>query len=259
VLGPFSLSINDETGLLVEGFDRPARMLMNYAPPWYAEALDGLGYRKAMDTLAYDVDATAPLPAAAERMAAHAAQAPDLRERPMDPVRLRGELEAVVDIYNDAWSDNWGFVPMTKAEAASMADTLKPLIRPELIRFVERDGEPIAMVLALPDLHEAIADLNGKLLPFGWARMITRLKAKRVRGARVLLMGVRPAHRRSFMGGAVAALLIKRLHDAAPAEGIRTVELSWVLEDNQPTRGLIETLGGTVSKRYRVFEKALAS
>ena len=257
VQGPFSLSINDEVGLLVDGFDRPPRMLMNYAPPWYGEALESQGYAKAKDLLAYRVDSSVPLPGSARRLAEHAADTEGIVERPMDPSRFRAELRTVVDIFNDAWADNWGFVPMTAAEAGQLADNLKPLMRPELIRFVERDGEPVAMVVGLPDLHEAIADLNGRLLPFGWARLAYRLKANKVRGGRILLMGVRKAHRIGFLGSAIAALLVTRLHGAAHGYGLSELELSWVLEDNTPTNRLIESLGGELDKRYRVYRKVL--
>lgn len=258
VQGPFSLNINDEAGLLVDGFDRPPRMLMNHAPPWYGPAIADHGYAPAKDLLAYRFDAATPLPQTAVRMAEHAASAPGIRERPMNPARFRQDLHTVVDIFNDAWAQNWGFVPMTEAEAGAMADNMKPLVRPELIRFVERDGEPVAMIVALPDLYEAIADLGGRLLPFNWARLAYRLKANRLSGARVLLMGVRPAHRSGFLGSAIAALLVQRTHAAARAAGFREVELSWVLDDNHPTRRLVESIGGAAYKRYRVYRKVLA-
>jgi hypothetical protein len=258
VLGPFSLSINDEVGMLIQGFDRPARMLMNYAPSWYGEAIESLGYRKAKDLLAYRIDVAAPLPNAARRLADHADGTEGISERPMDPSRFREELRTVVDVFNDAWAENWGFVPMTAAEAGQLADNLKPLIHAELIRFVERDGKPVAIIVGLPDLHEAIADLNGRLLPFGWARLAYRLKANKVRGGRILLMGVRKAHRTGFMGSAIASLLVTRLHAAAREVGIRELELSWVLEDNEPTNRMITSLGGELYKRYRIYRKALA-
>lgn len=258
VQGPFSLNINDEAGLLVDGFDRPPRMLMNYAPPWYGRALEDHGYVPAKDLLAYNFETATPLPRTAQRMAEQAAGSDGIRERPMNPRAFRSELQRVVDIFNDAWAQNWGFVPMTEAEAGALADNLKPLLRPELIRFVERDGEPVGMIVALPDLHEAIADLGGRLLPLGWARLAYRLKVSKLSGARVPLMGVRAAHRSGFLGSAIAALLVQRTHDAARAAGFREVELSWVLDDNHPTRRLIESIGGTAYKRYRVYRKTLA-
>jgi hypothetical protein len=258
VEGPYSLSINDEAGLLVEGFERRPRMLMNYAPPWYAQALEAQGYAGAKDLIAYNFDGDTPLPEKARRMAEQAEGMPGLRERAMDPARFRAELRTVVDIFNDAWSDNWGFVPMTEAEAANMADNMKPLIKPDLVRFVEVEGEPVAMIVGLPDLHEAIHDLNGRLLPFGWAKLVHRLKARGVPAARVLLMGVLKGYRGGLRGGALATLLVSRLHEAASRHGYHEVELSWVLDDNRPTRTLIESIGGVPYKRYRIFRKALA-
>ncbi len=258
VVGPLSLSINDEAGLLVEGFDTPPRMLMNHAPPWYGPAVEACGYAKAKNLIAYRFDMAEPLPTAAVRMAEQAAATEGVAERPLDTRRFHAEIRTIVEIFNDAWADNWGFVPMTDAEVRYMANNMKLLIRPELVRIVERHGEPVAMIVALPDLHEALAGLDGRLLPFGWARLLWRLKVRGVPGARVLLMGVRQAHRGGFLGGALAALLVSRMHAAAAAAGYREVELSWVLEDNRPTRRLIESVGGVRDKTYRVYAKELA-
>jgi len=257
LLGPFSLSINDEVGLRVDGFHRPARVMMNDAPAWYGPAVAADGFAKAKDVLGYTLDLRGELPARARRLAAQAEELPGLQERPIDPRRFRAELATVVEIFNDAWSDNWGFVPMTEAEVGAMAAALKPLIRPEMVRIAEKDGEPVAMIVALPDVNEALAGLDGRLLPFGWARLLWRLKVGGVGAARVLLMGVRKAHRRGVMGGALATWLVARLHAANRHRSFREVELSWVLEDNTPTRRLIENLGGICDARYRIYEKAL--
>lgn len=257
VQGPYSLSINDEVGLLIKGSDQPPRLLMNYAPPWYATALETAGYTKAQDLIAYNFNAATPRPAGADRLAAHVAHMPGLTERPMNPRHFRRELQTVVDVFNDAWAENWGFVPMTDAEAKNMADSMKPLIRPELVRFVEREGYAVGIIVALPDLNEAIADMKGRLLPFNWARLIWRLKKIGLKGARVLLMGVRREYRVGFQASAIAGLLVSRLYEAARREGYENVELSWVLENNRPTRKLIETIGGTPYKRYRIYGKPL--
>lgn len=256
--GPYSLSINDEVGLLVAGEPGPARVLMNDAPAFYAEAVAAAGYAKATDLIAYRFDVTAPLPAPARRLAEHAAASAGVRERAMDRRNFRAELDTVLDIFNDAWSDNWGFVAMTAAEVAYMAANLKPLIRPELVRFAEVDGAPAAMIVALPDLNEALRGLDGRLLPFGWARLLWRLKVRGPRAGRVLLMGVRKAHRGGFLGSALAALLVSRLQAAAARAGLREMELSWVLEDNAPTRRLIESIGAEAYRRYRIYGKELA-
>jgi len=216
VQGPYSLSVNDECGLLVDGFAHRPRLMMNYAPPWYGPALEAAGYVKAKDLLAYDLhlprgDGLAPR---AKRMARRAAALEGLVERPLDHRDLRAELGRVMTVFNEAWADNWGFVPMTEAEIDAMARQMKPLLRPGLARLAEMEGEPVAMIVALPDVNQALAGLDGKLLPTGWARLLWRLR-RRTDTVRVLLMGVRPAWRASARGGAIAALLVDRIDDAS--------------------------------------------
>jgi len=257
VEGPYSLSINDETGLLIDGQASPPRFLMNYAPPWYGLALEAFGYEKSKDLLAYRLEVGRSMPEPARRLAEQAARSPDVTIRPLDRKRFRRELATIVDIYNDAWSDNWGFVAMTEGEIEYMAASLKPLIRPELVQIAEVDGEAVGMIVALPDLNEALTGLNGRLLPLGWAKLLWRLKVRRPAGARVVLMGVRRAHRGTMLGSALAAAMTARLHEQGSRLGVREVELSWVLEDNGPMHRLIEAVGGTPYKRYRVYTKTL--
>lgn len=257
-LGPFSLSINDECGLLVEGFDRPPMLLMGHARPHYDARLVEHGYAKAKDLLAYAYDTSSPLPETVRRVLEQAGRAGDVRLRPLRAGRLREELAVIVDIFNDAWSENWGFVPMTEAEVDHMARSLKPLIREEFVAIAELAGEPAAMVVALPNLNEAIADLDGRLVPFGLARLLWRLKVRGLASARVALMGVRRRHRDSLMGSALAFMLIDHIREAGLRAGVRRVELSWVLEDNAGMRRVIEAVGGRHAKTYRIYEKALA-
>ncbi len=258
VMGPYSLSINDEVGLLIEGFDTPPRLLMNYALPFYAETLKRLGYAKAKDLLGYRRSTAAPLPEKSARLAMRAESLAGLRVRPLRLRRFREELAVILEIFNDAWSDNWGFLPMTAAEVEYMADNLRPIIRPELVQIAEIDGDPVAMIVALPDLNQAIADLNGRLLPFGWAKLAWRLKVRGLTAGRVIMMGVRRSYRGGFLGSALALHLVQRLHDEANAVGIKDMELSWVLEDNWPIRRLIEATGGAADKRYRIYQKTLS-
>jgi len=257
VQGPFSLSINDECGLLVEGFATPPRMLMNYAPRRYAEALAAAGYEKAKDIIAYRYDMANPYPPTAQRLADHAASDPRVGVRTLDPKRFRDDLGIIVDIFNDAWAENWGFVPMTAEEVEYTAKNLKPLIRHEIALIAEMDGEPAAMIVALPDLHEAIADLDGRLLPIGWSKLLWRLKVRGLKSARVVMMGVRQRYRQRFLSSALSALLVARLRENCRAIGVREAELSWILEDNHAMCRLIETVGGVYDKRYRIFQKAL--
>ncbi|SDF88433.1 hypothetical protein SAMN05216241_10325 [Limimonas halophila] len=257
--GPFSLSINDEVGLRVDGFERPVRMLMNDAPQWYGPAVEAAGFDGVQDLIAYDFDPTQPLPRRARRMAEQTAAEPNVHERPINPRQLHTELRTIIDIFNDAWADNWGFVPMTPAEVGALVSNLRPLIKPDMVRIAEIDGEPAAMIVALPDLNEALQGLDGRLLPFGWAKLLWRLKVRGLSSGRVLLMGVRRAYRDSPVGRGLPLLLIQRLHAVVtPNHGITDLELSWILDDNWPTRRVIETVGGVAAKRYRVYAKDIA-
>lgn len=257
VVGPFSLSINDESGLLVQGADTPPSMLMGHAPAYYERRLSALGFAKAKDLLAYAYDLTASMPAAAARFVERLADDPTVRFRGLSKAKYVEDLAIVIDIFNDAWSENWGYVPFTEAEIAHFAKELKPLVRTESLCLAEVDGEPVAMAICLPNLNEAIADLDGRLLPFGWAKLLWRLKIGPMRSARVPLFGVRRRYHGSPMGAALAYGVIDRLRCDHAVLGFREAELSWVLEDNMAMRRMIEAVGGRAYKTYRLFEKAL--
>lgn len=258
VIGPFSLSINDESGLLVDGADTPPSMLMGHAPAYYATRLSALGFVRAKDLMAFAYDLTAPMPAAAARFVDRLADDPSIRFRGLRKANYAEDLAIVIDIFNDAWSENWGYVPFTQAEIAHFNKELKPLVRTESLCLAEVDGEPVAMAICLPNLNEAIADLGGRLLPFGWAKLLWRLKIGPMRSARVPLFGVRRRYHGSPMGAALAYGVIDRLRRDHAALGFREAELSWVLEDNTAMRSMIEAVGGRAYKTYRLFEKALA-
>lgn len=257
VLGPFNLSINEETGLLVEGFETPPALMMGHAPPYYGPRLEALGYAKVRDLYAYTFEADRPLPDMVRRMAERAA-GDRVVLRPMNRRRYAAEVEAALAIYDEAWSGNWGSLPLSPAERKHMAASMKPLIDPDLVWFVELDGEAIAFAVCLPNLNEAIADLGGRLLPFGWAKLLWRLKVKGLTTARVPLMGVRKRASGTPLGAAAAILVIDAMRRAAAAKGYRRGELSWVLEENLAIRRLIDAFGARRSKTYRVYEKALA-
>lgn len=258
VVGPFSLSINDESGLLVEGPDAPPRLMMNYAPAWYGPAIESAGYTKAKDLLAFLLDLQKELPPGAVRMAAQASTIPGFRERTVRMDCFAEELRSVGDIFNDAWSANWGYVPLTPEEVAHLGKGLKPLVNPELVRFIEIDGKPIGMVVALEDLFEALRGLKGRLLPFGWLRLLWRLKVKRVTAARVILMGVNRAWQGDIRNAAMVAAMFVALQRALVKHGYRQLEMSWVLEDNKPTTALAKLFGAVVEKRYRLYQKQLS-
>jgi hypothetical protein len=256
--GPFTLSINDETGLLIAGFDTPPYLMMGHAPRYYGARVEAAGYLKAKDLIAYAFDVAAPPPPRARRVLERLSQGAALSFRPIDMRRFEAELETIVDIFNDAWSDNWSFLPMTPAEVRYLGRSLKPIVRAEHAWIGEVDGEPAAMTVTLPNLNEAIADLGGRLLPFGWAKLLWRLKVRGLRTARMPLMGVRRKYRGTARGAALALGVIEAVRSWHAAHGAREAELSWVVEDNRATHEIILMVGGRPYKTYRVYEKALA-
>jgi hypothetical protein len=255
--GPFSFSINDETGLLIDGFDRPPRLMMGHAKPYYAQNLEALGYRKAKDVIAYDYDARKPLPRAMQAMVDKATAGGAMQIRPFNKKNLSAELDIVIGIFNDAWSDNWGFVPMTKEEVTALGNNLKMLVKNEYIAIATHKGEPAAMAISLPDINQWIADLNGRLLPFGWARLAYRLLAKPPGAVRIPLMGVRKKFHGTPLGSAMAIGVIGFIRSYHLSRGTHLAELSWILEDNMSMRRMIEALGAVPYKTYRIYEKEL--
>lgn len=258
IAGPYSFSTNDESGLLVEGFESAPYLLMNHAPAWMGDAVEAQGYARAKDLLAFHMDTATPFPAAAKRLAEQAPMIDGFAVRSLAPSRLHEELGSMLTIYNEAWQDNWGFIAMTPAETHYMAHNLKPLLVADLARIASIHGEPAAMIMALPNLMEIIHDLKGRLLPFGWLKLLYRLKIRGPRSVRVMLMGIRPEFRQGVMGAALSARLIHDIREACLKRKIRWVEMSWILDDNTPMIRLIEAVGGQRYKRYRLYEKVVA-
>ncbi len=257
VNGPFSLSINEESGLLVDGFDTPPMLMMPHDPPYVAARLVELGYRKVRDLYAYLCDTSAALPPAAAAMVARGLPA-NVVLRPLRMSQVERDVTALVGIYNDAWEDHWGFVPITEQEVSHMARAMRPLLHERLVWFAEVDGQPAAFGLCLPNLNAAIRDLSGRLAPFGWARLLWRLKVSGVASARVPLMGVSRRFAAGLLGRLLSLHIVESLRREARARGITSCELSWVLEDNLPMRHLAEAVGGRPYKTYRIYEKTLA-
>ncbi|MDH4026172.1 MAG: N-acetyltransferase, partial [Desulfuromonadales bacterium] len=165
------------------------------------------------------------------------------------------DLEIIRDIFNDAWSQNWGFVPFTPAEFKELGKNLKMLVDFEFIRIAEVEGEPAAMIVMFPNINEVVQDLNGSLLPFGWLKLLWRLKVSRPKSARIPLMGVRRRYQGSSLGAALALMVIAELHVVARRRGIEEVDMSWILEQNQGVRNIIESIGSSLYKRYRIYQK----
>jgi hypothetical protein len=258
VQGPFSLSINEETGLLVDGFDTPPMLLMPHDPAYMAARLEALGYRKERDVYAYLLDMETPFSNSARKMLERPLPG-SITMRRMDFSDYSNEIRRIVDIYNDAWSGNWGFVPLTEPEGEAMAKQMKMLLDKRLVWFAEADGRAVAFIVALPNINEAIRDLDGRLFPFGWAKLLWRLKWRGVRSARVPLFGVRRSLAGTLIGSALPLQLIGSILPANADFGFRWIELSWILEDNLPMRRILERLGARPYKTYRVYGKALGS
>ncbi len=254
--GPFTLSINEETGLLVEGFDTPPMLLMGHDPPYAAARLEALGYRKEKDVYAYLLDMQAPLSRSARGMLERPL-ASSVRLRRLDFSDYKNEIRRMVDIFNDAWSGNWGFVPLTETETDEMAQRMRILLDERLVWFAEADGEAVGFIVVLPNVNEAARDLSGRLLPFGWAKLLWRLKVRGVKSGRVPLMGVRRRLAGTVLGSAIPLQLIGAVLPANAAFGFRWIELSWILEDNLPMRRILERLGAQAYKTYRVYGKHL--
>ncbi len=256
-VGPFSLSINQESGLLVEGFDTPPSLMMGHAPPYYAARLEEQGYAKIKDLICYHFDMARALPASVAPLMRKVAKSSTLTIRQIDRRRYDEELACVMDIFHDAWSDNWGFLPLSPAEVRHLGKEMKPLLRPESVAIAELDGAPAAMAVVLPNLNEVIADLDGKLLPFGWIKLLWRLKIKTPLTGRLLLMGVRREFHNTTRGAAMAYGVIDRIRANHEKLGLTGGELSWILEDNLAMRRIIEHWGATAYKKYRLYERSL--
>jgi hypothetical protein len=255
ILGPFNLSINQECGLLVEGFDTPPMVMMGHARPYYGARVEENGYRKEKDLLAYRIDVDFELTKAMRAVIKRAARRVIIRSLRRE--RFAEELEILQDIFEDAWSENWGFVPFTKEEFKHLGQNLKHLMHDEYVQIAEVDGSPDAMIIGVPNVNEVIKDLNGRLLPFGWLKLLWRLKVSRPKTARVPLMGVRKRHHNGLMGAALAIMVVERVRRLGVKYGAKEVELSWILEDNMGMRNILESMGGVVYKRYRIFGKDL--
>ncbi len=255
ISGPFNLSINHELGLLVDGFDTPPSLMMGHARPYYGPRLEENGYAKEKDLLAYIIDADFKPSAAMQTVIKRAKK--KVRVRPLKKSDFTSELKVIQDIFNDAWSQNWGFVPFTDEEFEHMGKDLKMLAHEELVKIAEVDGEPAAFMVTLPNINEVIRDLNGRLLPFGWLKMLWRLKVKYPKSARIPLMGVRRRYHDSLMGAALAFTVIAASQQPGLKLGLKEVEMSWILEDNMAMRNIIESIGGRVYKTYRIYNRQL--
>ena len=259
VRGPYTPSPNGESGLLVEGHGERAMLLSPWHPAYLGALVEGAGLRKAKDLLAYEL-AIGPAAEAAHPMprARLAAKTSGLTVRELRPKQLAEDAAIMGRLYNDAWHDNWGFVPITDADVAGLIKELKPVIRPEHLVMVERDGEPVGFALILPNLYDIVGDLGGSPSPVGWAKLATRLLRYRFTSGRVILLGVARSLQGTTLGALMPSLIIAELMRRGRRMPFRSVELGWILEDNMRMRRLIERLSPRPYKIFRLYERALA-
>jgi len=258
-LGPISLSIWDEPGLEIEGFSQPPTVMMGHHKPEYQGWIEGAGYRKAKDLLTYEVDIEHWDDPMIDRLIAMGERNSRIVIRKVDKSKFNEEARVILNLLNDAWSTNWGYVPLTEAEIAYAGKKLKPIIYEDLVRIAEHNGEPVAFMITLPDINELIADLNGKLFPFGWAKLLWRLRKPRTRRARVPLMGVAKKLHGTRLASQLAFMLIEfTRRDCVGKFGIKIGEFGWILEDNKGMLSIAQLPGAVVNHRYRIFEKALS-
>ena len=252
--GPANFSIQDEAGVLLDGFEHAPMAGMGYTPPYYRGLIEAAGYAKAKDLHVFRIDRQSWRKDQFRRMCAVAERiAAGVTLRPLNTQDLPGEAVRMEAIFAEAWRDNWGALPITRAEFLKYAEQYRLLLDPELILFAERAGEPLGMMVAIPDINEIIKRIDGRLWPWGWWRMLR--ERKRVGGVRLFLLGVRVSARRLGL----PVLFIRRYHEILTRSPFfRQLEFSWILEDNHETIALIQRVGGWRAQTLRLYEKPLA-
>lgn len=259
IIGPAQWSVNEECGLLIDGFDTPPVVMMPHGRPAYQAMIEGQGFTKATDMFAFQADLNTgyPRPKMTQAMVRSAERNKDIVIRPMRPSKFMDDVNIVMGIFNDAWSENWGFVPFSDHQITHMAKEIKPIMFKEGLWVGKYKGEAIAYIWMIPDLNEAIRDLNGSLFPFGWAKLLWRLKVRGVKQARIPLMGLRKEFHNTRTGLSIVASLCETVFEAARQKGFTHCELSWILEDNPGMISICEQASAKAYKTYRMYEKAL--
>ena len=257
-VGPISISIWDEPGLLIDGFDEAPTAMMGHHRPEYRGWVEAAGYGKAKDLFTYELDIRIDMIPMIARLIAAGQKNPRIRLRQVDKSRFDEEAATILNLLNDAWSDNWGFVPLTPSEIAYAGKKLKPIIYEDLVVICELDGEPVSFMITIPDINEALKPLNGSLFPFGWAKLLWWLRKPRVKRMRVPLMGVAKKLQGSRIAGQLAFMMIEYCRkNSVEVYGASHGEFGWVLEDNQGMMSIAQLPGSGINKTYRVYEKAL--
>jgi GNAT superfamily N-acetyltransferase len=250
--GPFNFSTNQEVGLLIDNFDDDPVVLTTYNPPYYQGLVEGYGFTKARDLYAYWLDA-GPLPEGMRQAAERVQRRARVTIRRMDLRDFQTEALRVREIYNRAWSHNWGFVPVTEEEIQEIARGLKVIVDPDLCLFAELDGTLAGFTICIPDVNRAIKALNGRLLPFGWLKFL--LAKRKLNFLRIFTLGVLPEHHPVGVG----ALLYQEVWKTGLRKGYVAGEMSWILEDNGPMNAALQMMGGHIYKTWRIYDLPLVT
>ena len=258
VLAPISMSIWEEPGQLVQGHDHPPTVMMGHQPAHYQAWFEARGYETAKTLYTYELDVTKDFPPLIQRIVQSGEKNARIRIRNVDRSKFDEEAALILDILNDAWSDNWGFVPFTETEIKYAGKKFKPIVHEDLIMVAEYDGEPVAFMMTVPDLNEAIQPMGGKLFPFNWIKLLAWLRKPRPRTMRVPLMGVRKKLQSSRMASQLAFMMIEYIRrNAVTRYGSTRGEIGWILEDNQGMVAIADAIGSHINKSYVIYGKAL--
>lgn len=261
VLAPMTLSVWEEPGLLVKGFDHPPMIMMGHNSPEQQGWIEGAGYAPAKKLATFDLDITKPFPPLIQRIVQSGEKNARIRIRDVDLKNFDREVEIICAILNDAWSENWGFVPFTPTEIAYTAKKMKPLVKPDLVRIAEYDGEPVAFMITLPDANQIqmkAVGRNGKPSILGWIKLGLWMLRTKPADMRVPLMGVVKRLQSSRMASQLAFMMIETIRQASVTryQGKRG-EIGWILDDNQGMNAIAEAIDATVNKEYLVYGKGL--
>ena len=258
-LGPISFGMWDEPGTLIDGFGTRPLLFMGHHLQRYPALIEGCGYGKAKDLYAWALDIAKGFPERINKLVEIGERNPRIRLRPVDMKRFNDEVSLIIDILNEAWSKNWGYTPLTPAEKAYAIKSWKPLIIPDWVRIAEYDGAAVGFMITLPDLNEWIDDLDGKLFPFGWAKLLWRIQRKRGTRVRVPIMGLRSQLQTSKQGALMVMMMIEHIRRDVVARGYTFGECSWILDDNDGMNAILEAIDSRCYKTYRIYRRSLAA
>ena len=257
-LGPLSISVWDEPGLLIEGFDNRPTVMMGHNSPLYRGWVEGSGYRPIKQLINYDVYVKEGFSPLVNRIVAAGEKNARIRVRKVDKRNFDAEAALIMGLLNDAWSDNWGFVPLTDSEIAFVGKKLKTIVFEDLVRVAELDGEAVAFIIVLPNINELLIDMDGRLLPFNWARLLWWLRKPKSHTLRVPLMGVAKKLQNSRMASTLAFMMIELIRrDAVRDYGTERGDIGWVLDDNQGMNAVAEAINANVNRVYQIYDKML--